>query len=253
MSKKISIIGCGWLGFPLALFLKEKQFVVKGTTTTEAKLQRLSEYGIDSCLFDIVKPASEALSWLVKDTEAIVINIPPGKAGGDAFALNMQQFLSKLQQQFRGKLIFISSTSVFENTSDFPIYDEFSTPNATRGNGKHLATVEAFIERNFDKYCIIRPGGLWSEDRHPVYTLSGRNRITNPDAPVNMTHRESLIASIYQSFTRQDFPKIVHALDPIKETRSEYYTRTAKQRNIELPAFEPKTTDGKKIISTLNF
>ena len=40
MSNKttISIIGCGWLGYPLALFLKEKGYQVKGSSRSEEKL-----------------------------------------------------------------------------------------------------------------------------------------------------------------------------------------------------------------------
>ena len=43
---KISILGCGWLGFPLAKSLVEKGFSVKGSTTSENKLSILSTAGI---------------------------------------------------------------------------------------------------------------------------------------------------------------------------------------------------------------
>lgn len=252
LSNSVSIIGCGWLGLPLASFLKEKHFKVKGTTTTEVKLKNLSKQGIDAYLFDVTKPTTEVLSDLVKNVEVMLINVPPGKAGGSNFASIMQQFLTKLKHQFQGKLIFISSTSVFQNAPDFPVYDESSVPNAISGNGKNLADVETFIQTNFQKYCIIRPGGLWSDDRHPVYALYRRSSIANPNAPVNMTQRALLIDVIYQSIIQENFPNIIHAIDPTEETRAEYYARKAQELNIRLPDFEPKTTEGKKIISKLN-
>ena len=43
---KISILGCGWLGFPLAKALLSKGFSVKGSTTSIEKLAVLENVGI---------------------------------------------------------------------------------------------------------------------------------------------------------------------------------------------------------------
>mgnify|MGYP003615968040 CR=1 FL=1 len=40
---KISILGCGWLGFPLAQKLIETGYEVKGSTTSESKLEALKK------------------------------------------------------------------------------------------------------------------------------------------------------------------------------------------------------------------
>ena len=50
MKNTTSIFGCGWLGKPLALYLLEKDFQVKGSTTSEEKMQELKEEGIDAQL-----------------------------------------------------------------------------------------------------------------------------------------------------------------------------------------------------------
>ncbi len=44
--RQISILGCGWLGLPLAKSLIEKRFSVKGSTTSEAKIVLLKNVGI---------------------------------------------------------------------------------------------------------------------------------------------------------------------------------------------------------------
>ena len=51
--KKISILGCGWLGLPLAKSLIEKGFSIKGSTTSEEKLQVLQNAGIQPFLISI--------------------------------------------------------------------------------------------------------------------------------------------------------------------------------------------------------
>lgn len=43
---KISILGCGWLGLPLAKALIENGFSVKGSTTSTDKLTALENDGI---------------------------------------------------------------------------------------------------------------------------------------------------------------------------------------------------------------
>ncbi|WP_396187155.1 hypothetical protein [Flavobacterium sp.] len=43
---QISILGCGWLGLPLAKALLENGFAVKGSTTSQEKLSVLENSGI---------------------------------------------------------------------------------------------------------------------------------------------------------------------------------------------------------------
>ncbi len=43
----ISVLGCGWLGLPLAEDLIDKGYKVKGSTTTESKLNGFLEKGIN--------------------------------------------------------------------------------------------------------------------------------------------------------------------------------------------------------------
>ena len=51
---KISILGCGWLGLPLAKAIVENGFSVKGSTTSSEKIATLgpfsSVYGVDEHL-----------------------------------------------------------------------------------------------------------------------------------------------------------------------------------------------------------
>ena len=44
--KTISLLGCGKLGFPLALDLVDQGLIVKGSTTTKSKIDTLKQSGI---------------------------------------------------------------------------------------------------------------------------------------------------------------------------------------------------------------
>ena len=50
---KISILGCGWLGVPLAKALIGNGFSVKGSTTSTGKLLPLENIGIASFLIEL--------------------------------------------------------------------------------------------------------------------------------------------------------------------------------------------------------
>ena len=50
---KISILGCGWLGLPLAKALIGNGFSVKGFTTSVDKITLLENAGITTFLIDI--------------------------------------------------------------------------------------------------------------------------------------------------------------------------------------------------------
>ena len=51
--KKFSILGCGWLGLPLAEFLLKNHFLINGTTTNTHKLPILKEKSINPFLITI--------------------------------------------------------------------------------------------------------------------------------------------------------------------------------------------------------
>ena len=77
--KKIAILGCGWLGLPLAKSLLSKGYEVKGSTTSESKLDVLKNAGISP--FQIQLESHQIIGTIedfLKETNVLVIDIPPG-------------------------------------------------------------------------------------------------------------------------------------------------------------------------------
>ena len=52
---KIAIIGCGWLGLPLAKKLIKENFIVNGSTTSKEKISVLKTEKIEPFLIDLNK------------------------------------------------------------------------------------------------------------------------------------------------------------------------------------------------------
>ena len=75
---KIGIIGCGWLGLPLAKLFLKNDFLVKGSTTSKEKIKNLKSHNIEPHLIEIkdTEIFGDVQSFL-KDLDVLIINIPP--------------------------------------------------------------------------------------------------------------------------------------------------------------------------------
>lgn len=261
--KKISILGCGWLGLPLAKSLLSKGYKVKGSTTSESKLEILKNARISP--FQIQLEADQIIGNMeefLKETDVLVIDIPPGlkretsTSNEMTFVNKVKTLIPFIEKSGIQKVIFVSSTSVYGDS--FPIVEikEETKPNPDTESGKQLAITETLLQSNSHfKTTVIRFGGLLGDDRHPVKFLAGRTNVENPDAPVNMIQREDCIGIIEKAlnFARDDnweWNQTFNAVAPQHPTRKAYYHKKAEILNLPLPTFAKNSESKGKIISS---
>ena len=80
--RQISILGCGWLGFPLAKELLKKDFSVYGSTTSSTKLSDLKVAGIIPFQILLNENSIEGnMTSFLENSEVLLINIPPKLRG----------------------------------------------------------------------------------------------------------------------------------------------------------------------------
>ncbi len=242
---QISILGCGWLGFPLALSLQRKGYNIKGSTTSKEKLAVLSEHEIEPYLIHLTENTigGEIDSFLA-GSEMLVINVPPDMRGQNVlpFSIKIKALLPYIEASVIEQVLFVSSTSVF---SDFQgEVDEDTLPQPNSDTGKELFKAEQLLMKNdFFKTTVLRFGGLLGEDRHPVNFLAGSEKLSGGDAPVNLIHREDCIGIIEAILENKYWGKIVHGVFPKHPSKKEYYTKIALEKNLKPTAFktEPNT------------
>lgn len=254
MNKKtVGILGCGWLGLPLATSLLAQGYVVKGTTTTATKLPALQAAGIQA--FETVlteDSVSESITAFLDGLDVLIIDIPPGVRSNPAadFAKKLSHVLNRIDALSLVQLIFISSTSVFEDTAPFARYEESHAPNATSNNGRQLVAAELLVRETVPTATIIRPGGLIGADRHPINMLAGKKGLKNPDAPVNLVNRNHLIALITKVLHGNLLAPVIHAISEPHVTRKDYYTEQARLHGLEVPEFDDNGVQvGKFVVS----
>lgn len=257
---KISILGCGWLGFPLAKAMIAKGFSVNGSTTSTEKISILKDSRINPFLINISlnednspfgKSTSSDIEAFLNGSSVLIIDIPP-KLRGD----NTESFVDKIaflipfiEKSTIEKVLFISSTSVYGESNS--LITEETKPNPETESGKQLLISEALLEANSNfKTTILRFGGLIGEDRNPIKFLAGKVNIENPEAPINFIHLEDCIGIILKIIESNSLNESYNAVAPFHPSREEYYTLKAKENNLPLPKFNHENESTKKVISS---
>lgn len=257
--KQISILGCGWLGLPLAKALLQKDFKIKGSTTSAEKLTVLAAADITPYLVALEsEQAPENISVFFEGSETLIIAIPPklrGKnkdysdANQNSFVKKIENLLPFLEQSSIQQLLFVSSTAVYGEAN--ATVDENTAPIPVTESGKQLLAIEQLLLANKKfKTTILRFGGLIGADRQPARFLAGKENVANPDAPINLIHQDDCIAIILQIIATANWGDTFNAVTPYHPTRAEYYTQKAIEYNLVPPTFEiEKPSVGKTILS----
>ncbi|AWK03495.1 NAD(P)-dependent oxidoreductase [Flavobacterium crocinum] len=253
---QISILGCGWLGLPLAKRLIEKGYSVNGSTTSENKLSILENAGIKSFLVALESEnISESIIDFLAESKILIIDIPPKLRSENpdsekkVFVEKIKNLIPFIEKSTIEKVLFISSTSVYGDDNN--LVTEETIPNPETESGKQLLLAEALLQSNPNfETTILRFGGLIGEDRHPVKFLAGKENLENPDTPVNLIHQKDCIAIIEEIIKQSKWNEVFNAVAPFHPTREEYYTQKAKDLNLVLPKFISEKSNIKKTISS---
>lgn len=246
---RVTVLGCGWLGLPLAKALVADGYTVKGSTTSSDKIEILQVASIEPYLVSLSEdgPVGDVAGFL-KGSEVLIINIPPKAKSGESYPQKIKNLIPHIKASGTEKVLFVSSTSVYAD--DNSVVTEQTTPNPDTESGKQLLEAEKVLQEALPRTTILRFAGLIGEDRHPVHHLAGRKGIANPDAPVNLIHQNDCIGIIKTIIAQQKWGEVFNAASPNHPTRKEYYTAKALELGLDVPQFEEgKESVGKEISS----
>lgn len=252
LNKRIVIIGCGWLGFPLAKCLVKKGFKVKGTTTSKDKLQELLEYNIEAEFLRITPQGITGnVHEILSESDVLVLNIPPGirKNPAHNHLAQIKNLIPYIEASQIKKVLFVSSTSVYADEETFPEITEGTVPNPQSESGKQLLMVEKLLKANSGfNTTVVRFAGLFGDDRHPAIHLSGKTQLKNATAPVNLIHLQDAIEIIERIIKLDIFGETFNASTSPHPTKEMYYTEVCKTLNLSVPRFNHDQKNKGKII-----
>lgn len=246
--ERVSILGCGWLGLPLALNFLSKGIAVKGSTTTEAKIATLQQEGITPFLCTLGKTNPQVYKDFLQDSDAVIINFPP-KRIPDIINVYQKQiqsilpYISKTQN-----VIFISSTSVYQNTNSEVTEALNLAPE--KDSGKAVAAVEKVLRDALGtQLTILRFSGLMGYDRLPGRFLANKKNVANGDAPINMIHRDDCIGLINAVIAKNIWGEIINGCADQHPLRKVFYKEAALQIGLTPPTFKQQEAITYKIVS----
>lgn len=249
-TKSVSILGCGWLGFPLAQQLLALGYGVRGSTTSPEKLQGFKEAGISPFLLNF--NANADWDTLLPDflvADFLVIAIPPGRT--DERRLAFRQIFEVLEKVIIDapikQVVLISSTSIYgEHNTEV---DEETLAQPTEPSGLLMLEIEQKIARMGKAYSLVRMAGLIGPGRHPGRFFAEKKGIPNGLAPVNLIHQvDAVNATLFIIENNQT--GIINACAPSHPSRADFYTLAAQKAGLVSPQFLLNLTSWKQVNST---
>ena len=247
--RTISIIGCGWLGLPLAKTLIKNGYRVKGSTTNMSKLSVLRSFGIKPFLINL-DPNFKGESHFL-DSEILIVNFPPGKRENepDFYEQQLHHLRKKVVRSTIEKIIFVSSTSVYPNIEKV-VKEEDAIISASSRSGISLLDKEDIFRNTSEiESTIIRFGGLYGPNRNPANFFKNANSIPGGENPVNMIHLDDAISIILRILEGEYWNYTFNACSPLHPTKSEFYTQAALKAGLPPPNFEMTKTPYKIVSS----
>lgn len=244
---KISIFGCGWLGLPLAVALKNENHQLKGLVRSSNSEAKLNAAGISSFKGDIENLADIENEFF--NCDLLIIALPHKNIQ------NFKQLKLTIEQSGVQKVLYTSSTSVYQNNNDW-----VNEQNGSVNNDSIIFKIEETLRQGKFDFTSFRMAGLVGMDRHPGnFFVKSKRKVNQPNAPINLIHIKDCIGIIKAIINQQKWNECYNGCSPDHSIKKEFYPEMAELKNNPAPEFdfnhEPshKKVDGQKVTRDLNY
>ena len=249
----ISILGCGWLGLPLAERFISAGYTVKGSTTTPAKLETLREKQITPYLLNLSdEDTDQELLADFLNARMLILNIPPRLRAGEneSYLQQLHLLLKSLRTSPVSRVLFVSSTSVYLNLNRI-VTEEDAAITLEQEPDNVLLKAERLFQDREDWLCtVVRFGGLVGGSRQPGKFMAGRKHLPDGDAPVNLIHLEDCVEIMYRIVETQKWGYTFNACAAEHPLRKDFYTNAALALEMVAPQFDAMEETRFKLISS---
>ncbi|TYZ14550.1 NAD(P)H-binding protein [Hymenobacter lutimineralis] len=250
-SPTLAVLGCGWLGLPLAQALVAAGYAVRGSTTSPDKLPTLAAAGIQPTLLQLTPELSDddpALAALLSGTETLVLNVPPRASSGIPYLAVLRPVAAAVQRHGVRQVLFVSSTGVYPDVNQ-PLTEADALASA-EATSPLLQAEYLFATLPGVRATVVRMAGLIGPGRPPGRFLAGRQAVAQGSAPVNLIHLTDCVGTLLSILQQQLWGFTLNASAAQHPLRREFYPVAARFLGLEPPTFLPEEAGGKTIDST---
>ena len=260
------VIGCGYVGFPVAKRWVEQGDRVFAITRRPEFGPELERAGVQPIVWDWYTPWDQTQSLLdlvggqlstilISVSHAQVPNRPPERTHVDGLNHLMAALSPNKSACVEASIaspvdssrwVYLSTTGVFGNGSSGDWLDEDSLVSPNRPGSIAACEGERWIREHVveENRLILRPSGIYGPLRVPNWrAIRDGNPLTmHPDSFVNLIHLTDLVEAVVELSSRQTNFDLYCVSDGMPPTRQEYYSHVAKLGNYREPIFAPESS-----------
>jgi nucleoside-diphosphate-sugar epimerase len=235
VARRTLIIGCGYVGLPLALQLRERGDEVTGWVRSEKSAEELAEKGVERI---VIGDVAEEIGWSGAGQKFDAI-VHCASSGGGGAAAYREVYLEGIRQmnrhQAQARTIFVSSTSVYGQT-DGDWVDESSPTKPVAETSRIL--VEAETEALKEGAIVVRAAGIYGPGRAALFEKFRRGAaVIEGDGTrwLNQIHQADLVAALAHLLDTGAPGEIYNAADDEPVRLRDFYAWCSEKLGKPLP------------------
>ena len=246
----ISILGCGWLGLPLAQNLVQLGWSVKGSSTHPDKLDLLERSKITPYLITVSPQLAGDDPGSFFRSKVLFLNIPFSRKLTVPAYYNQQidAVIEALHASPVEFVIFASSTSVYPETVKDAREDLVILADNQRAKVLLNAEGSLLAQKRFAT-TVIRFAGLYGGERKIGRMLAGRKDVPEGGAPMNLIHLQDCVNIVLRILEQNVRGEIFNACSDGHPTKERIYTAAAAHYGFEAPQFADRPAKRVKVVN----
>ncbi len=247
MSKRVLIVGCGYIGLPLGHTLVKQGHQVFGLRRSEAGAAELTAAGITPLPADVTK--AQTLAALPMEYDWVVNCAAAGGGSADdyrqLYVMGNFNLVDWLHPAPPRKYVYTSSTSVYgQNDGSLVVETDPIAPTAE--TARCLVEAENLLFSAYEKLkfpvVVLRVAGIYGPGRgHWLrQLLHGEARIDGDGSRwLNMIHRDDVVGAIITALEHAPAGSVYNTVDNEPVAQRDFFAWLADRLNLPLPPTAP--------------
>lgn len=235
------VIGCGYLGRPVAALWRAGGSAVAALTRRNADALRAA--GLEPVLGDVTEPSSLNLPPAETVLYAVGLDRAAGKPMRDVYVRGLENVLRALPRT--GRFVYISSTSVYGQTAGEWV-NEASATEPVEESGKVVLEAEQLLRAHRPDAIVLRFAGIYGPNRllrkQPI--LKGEPLVGDADKWLNLIHVADGATAVLAAAERAAPGSTYNIADGCPVSRRAFYTLLARLLNAPEAKFEQRPEPG---------
>ena len=248
LNKKVLIVGCGWLGFPLAVSLKNLGHDVFCTTRNNADIDFFNLCGLSPVFFDSDTPIS--FSQFSNYFDAVYCFLPFKRSFVDPsiYFNQIKAVLFALNKTKVNQFFFSSSTSIYPLLNQTAYESDDLPLDTLRQQILHQTEQLILNDSNF-KGIVFRFAGLYGPNREIGSFLKPSRKKLVATHPVNLIHLDDCIAICKTVLFSSILPGIYNLVSDAHPSKKELYEKVMELKGLSHEDIFSSADESFKVIS----